>query len=404
MLGVCGGAPPKLWARDFRVDMIPNGSTFSCANCHFSPFGGDARNPFGVDVSNIVGGFSPRPFWSPALAAKDSDGDGTSNGEELGDPDGDGVPTPGVVVTNPGDATSKPPSNLPPSVAITLPRQGAVFSPSELVTVEASASDSDGTIATVEFHLGSTVVFKATKSPYAHTFAAAGIPPGKHSFTAKAIDDSRATTISAPVEITISEPQPLAVTALSRSADTVKIVWRGGVGPFVLQRKTSLSDSTWSNERASAARELTTSASGQSVFYRVFDVGRSPAIPLGLALDGAAERPTGVNTAATGSGEVRLEANTLVFTISYSGLTGTATAAHIHGPATASDSAGVLIDLAGFNGGAFGSSGLLSGSLPLTAEQVAIIANGEAYVNLHTAVHPGGEIRGQLIPRFGQTP
>ena len=42
------------------------------------------------------------------LAAKDSDGDGSSNGEELGDPDGDGKSTDEAEITNPGNPQSKP--------------------------------------------------------------------------------------------------------------------------------------------------------------------------------------------------------------------------------------------------------------------------------------------------------
>ncbi len=50
-----------------------------------------------------------RAHRNAGLAALDSDGDGTTNGEELGDPDGDGVPVDGAVVTNPADSASTPP-------------------------------------------------------------------------------------------------------------------------------------------------------------------------------------------------------------------------------------------------------------------------------------------------------
>jgi protocatechuate 3,4-dioxygenase beta subunit len=53
-------------------------------------------------------GASASVVWNAALAALDSDGDGFSNGTELGDPDGDNTATPGAVVTNPGLASSFP--------------------------------------------------------------------------------------------------------------------------------------------------------------------------------------------------------------------------------------------------------------------------------------------------------
>jgi len=36
------------------------------------------------------------------------------------------------------------------------------------------------------------------------------------------------------------------------------------------------------------------------------------------------------------------------------------------------------------------------GTATLTPEQVTALEDGKWYVNLHTAAHPGGEIRGQL--------
>lgn len=96
-------------ARPSRVGQLPNGSTFGCANCHVNAGGGGPRNAFGQAVANGFlngSGFSATVNWNATLAAQDADGDGVTNGAELGDPDGDGTPTAGVTVTNPGDATS----------------------------------------------------------------------------------------------------------------------------------------------------------------------------------------------------------------------------------------------------------------------------------------------------------
>ena len=42
-----------LFARDFKVDQIPNGSKFTCGNCHLNPSAGGGSTPFG-DVCEIV--------------------------------------------------------------------------------------------------------------------------------------------------------------------------------------------------------------------------------------------------------------------------------------------------------------------------------------------------------------
>jgi hypothetical protein len=98
-------------ARDWRVFQIPNGSKFSCANCHVDPSGGGTRNKFGQDVEKLVSPGSTREFWGLALARLDSDGDGKTNGQELGDPNGTwkaGQSNPGTfsLVSNPGDQAS----------------------------------------------------------------------------------------------------------------------------------------------------------------------------------------------------------------------------------------------------------------------------------------------------------
>ena len=113
LVGVMGLSMTVVNARPWRVDQIPNGTKFRCLNCHHSPYGG-SRNSFGLAVESVVGRGSNASFWNSVLAANDSDGDGSSNGEELGDPDGDGKPTAEANIANPGDAKSKPPKPVEP--------------------------------------------------------------------------------------------------------------------------------------------------------------------------------------------------------------------------------------------------------------------------------------------------
>ena len=81
-------------ARPFRARQIP--SLQVCGTCHIDPSGGGARNAFGRDVeatlSTPVG--SAGVDW-PAVCVLDSDQDGATNGEELGDPNCTWVPADG---------------------------------------------------------------------------------------------------------------------------------------------------------------------------------------------------------------------------------------------------------------------------------------------------------------------
>ncbi len=108
-------------ARPFRVNQLPNGSAVRCASCHVDPDGGGPLTSFGRDINNnylTQAGRSGNVQWNAMLAMLDSDGDGVSNGRELGDPDGDGTVDASIQVTNPGDPNSFVPQQ-PATPAVT---------------------------------------------------------------------------------------------------------------------------------------------------------------------------------------------------------------------------------------------------------------------------------------------
>jgi hypothetical protein len=113
-------------------------------------------------------------------------------------------------------------------------------------------------------------------------------------------------------------------------------------------------------------------------------------------LSGGSERPNPIDTLGTGSGTFTLVGNSLGFNITYRDLSGAGTAAHIHGPAPVSGSAGILIDFMSFNGGAYGISGGVAGSTNVIASTLAAIIDGLTYANFHTPTNGAGEIRGQI--------
>jgi hypothetical protein len=108
-------------------------------------------------------------------------------------------------------------------------------------------------------------------------------------------------------------------------------------------------------------------------------------------LDAKSETPP--NTSA-GKGTADLDydaaSKKLSWKVTYSGLTGPATAAHFHGPAELGKNAGVAVAIPN------ATTSPVEGSATLTDAQAADLEAGKYYINIHTAANPGGEIRGQV--------
>ncbi len=108
-------------------------------------------------------------------------------------------------------------------------------------------------------------------------------------------------------------------------------------------------------------------------------------------LNGKSEVPPNAS-AGTGTADIDYDAATkkLSWKVTYSGLSGPATAAHFHGPAEPGKNAGVALAIPN------ATASPVEGSATLTDAQAADLVAGKYYVNVHTAANPGGEIRGQV--------
>ncbi len=99
--------------------------------------------------------------------------------------------------------------NQAPSVALTAPANNARFTPGASISLSATATDADGTIAKVEFYRGgSTLIGTATTVPY--TVVWGNAPAGSYSLTAKATDNKGGTKTSTAVSITVAPPPNIA--------------------------------------------------------------------------------------------------------------------------------------------------------------------------------------------------
>jgi CHRD domain len=90
-------------------------------------------------------------------------------------------------------------------------------------------------------------------------------------------------------------------------------------------------------------------------------------------------------------GSFDTQSKVMTYKLTFGGLSGPAAAAHIHGPATRTQTAGVVAPVGDKN-----PTSPVSGSVTLTDDQVKMLQSAKLYVNVHTAANPGGEIRGQI--------
>lgn len=131
-------------------------------------------------------------------------------------------------------------------------------------------------------------------------------------------------------------------------------------------------------------------------------------------LNGAKERP--VPTASTATGQAVTIVTTglaLWYNVTWAGLSDSATAVHIHGPADEDGTAGPLIDFSNLPPGSTNqavdlkANGSMSGNLNVTRGSLItatvsgdslmkLLSAGLLYVQVHTAAYPDGEIRTQL--------
>ena len=120
-----------------------------------------------------------------------------------------------------------------------------------------------------------------------------------------------------------------------------------------------------------------------------------------------------VGSSAQGSAVFGLAPDGMQFMLHVRGLSGPATGAHIHAPATASETAPVIISLCGHPAPAAFAECTTDASGTLTiqghigsslmaqwglggAQLISYLESGTAYVNVHTSLDPAGEARGQI--------
>ena len=121
--------------------------------------------------------------------------------------------------------------NQPPSVSLTSPANGGSYNTGANIAVSANASDSDGSVAQVEFFRGTVSLGVDTSAPYGVTWSNASA--GSHAFKAVATDNQGASTTSATATITVTVPStdttppsvPAGLSSPSQTSSSISLSW-----------------------------------------------------------------------------------------------------------------------------------------------------------------------------------
>jgi regulation of enolase protein 1 (concanavalin A-like superfamily) len=97
--------------------------------------------------------------------------------------------------------TGSPATNQPPAVSLTAPANASTFTAPTVVSIDASASDPENRLLSVDFYVGSTLIARDASSPFSASWSPA--VAGTYSLTAMAYDADGNRSASAPVSVTV---------------------------------------------------------------------------------------------------------------------------------------------------------------------------------------------------------
>jgi hypothetical protein len=146
--------------------------------------GEDYSSPYSLTISGVPAGTYSGSF---AFTARAVDNSGA------------------VTTSNAASVTVSVATNQAPTVFLSAPVNGAIYTWPTPITMTATASDPDGYISRVEFWQGANKLGEMYAAPYTWTLygVPAGVYSGAYALTARAVDNSGAATTSNAVAVTV---------------------------------------------------------------------------------------------------------------------------------------------------------------------------------------------------------
>ncbi len=136
-------------------------------------------------------------------------------------------------------------ANATPTIAITAPANGINIAPGTPTPIAATASDTDGSVARVEFYDGDTKIGEDATAPFSVSWTPA--TPGSHRLIARAIDNVGATQDSTAINVTVGStppPTPSKLTVALQPNGSLRITVRGSPGNYAVARSSNLTQWT----------------------------------------------------------------------------------------------------------------------------------------------------------------
>jgi len=182
-----------------------------------------------------------------------------------------------VLVHDPlftGSVTVQGGGNAPPSVAINSPTNGATFAAPWTGTIQAAASDSDGTVAKVDFFANAAPVGTVNNPTATPSFTVTNLAEGSYTLTAVATDNLGLTNTPVSVGITVVTPVAIVLSSPQRlSATSFQFDFTANPGlSYVVLRSTALPGWLPISTNTAASGTVTfldTNATGDMNFYEV---------------------------------------------------------------------------------------------------------------------------------------
>ena len=132
------------------------------------------------------------------------------------------------------------PTNTPPTISLTYPANGAVFTDPATIDLSAEVTSNGHTITQVQFYNGAALLSAATAAPY--TFSWNNVSAGTYSLSAKVVYDSDSTIDSAAANVTVAAGRPPSGLTFAADSGIISAPFFATNGTILQSLKTDVAD------------------------------------------------------------------------------------------------------------------------------------------------------------------